>query len=401
MRKTKILWRAAVGMAAAFLVSLTTGCDHGVNEAEPWLEKWTGTWNSLSSYLDESSMGSVYKTFAQTISAETQRTIGASDVEAFVKKVFSTPFASFKIAGNTITFYPDQDAGGEPIAAGTYTFRQKTCDQYYFEDSQANDYRYWIANPPGQGEPRFFFAYDSAGFDAAVGKTGRARPTAVPAGTPATQAAVHLTALMSQIPVFSTWGRGEKLVCLGDSLTAGYGAVEQGKEDKSKSYPVYLQEKVNIPVVNKGVSGVSSDYGLLQIDSILETENPRILIIELGANDYLLWGVPVNKTHENLQAVIDRANDGQREIYLAKFYTEQMAEDIEADAETIEQYDDMFNALSSNDNVELISDIWDGVWGNPALMSDTHHPNAEGYAIMADNYFNALKPYLTANNLTK
>jgi acyl-CoA thioesterase-1 len=194
---------------------------------------------------------------------------------------------------------------------------------------------------------------------------------------------------------------GTTLVCLGDSLTAGYGAVEPKKEDRLKSYPAYLEDKVNMPVINKGFSGVPSAYGLSQIDSILETENPRILIIELGANDYLLWNVPVDKTHENLQAIIDRANDGQRKIYLVKFYTEQMTKDLEADSETIKQYDAMFNTLASKNDVELINDIWTGVWGKPEYMSDEHHPNAEGYEIMADNYFNAMKPYLMANGLVK
>jgi acyl-CoA thioesterase-1 len=193
------------------------------------------------------------------------------------------------------------------------------------------------------------------------------------------------------------------LVCLGDSLTAGYGAVEPKKEDRSKSYPAYLQEKVKMPVINKGVSGAFSAGGLSQINSILETDNPRILIIELGANDYLLGrligGVPVSETYENLQAIIDKANDGQRKIYLAKFYTEQVAKDLGVGDELIKQYDDMFDALASENDVELIADIWTGVWG--IHMSDEHHPNAEGYKIMADNYFNAMKDYLEENGLVK
>jgi acyl-CoA thioesterase-1 len=406
MRMTKILRQAAVGIAATFLVLLAAACEYEVNEERPSLEKWDGTWNSLSSYLDETAMESVYETFAQTISTEVQRTIGAPDVKELVKKVFHTDFASLKVEGNTITFYRSQNAKEDDvIAPSAYTFKRevsdRTFDWYGFEGS--GDYRYWIADPPkngaSQGSRYFFFAYDSADFEKAIGITVAKRPAAVPAETTVDQAVAYLKELMSQISIFLAWGRGETLVCLGDSLTAGYGAGGSKKEDRLKSYPAYLEGKVKMPVINKGVSGDSSAGGLSRINSILETENPRILIIELGANDYLLWNVPVNKTHENLQAIIDRANDGQRKIYLAKFYTEQVAKDLEAEAETIKQYDAMFNALASEDNVELINDIWADVWGKPEYMSDAHHPNAGGYKIMADNYFKAMEPYLTTNGL--
>jgi acyl-CoA thioesterase-1 len=403
---TKILRRAAGGIAAAFLVLLAAACEHEVNEEGPSLEKWAGTWNSLSSYLNESAMDSMYETLAKKVSTETQRTIGATDVKELAEKVFYTPFASFKVEGNTITFYSDRNAGGKEETPSAYTFKWEVSDRafdwYGFEGS--GDYRYWIADPPKNSTsqiPRyFFFAYESAGFEKAIGKTVAARPTALPPGTAVDQAAALLEKILWQIPIFSRWGQEETLVCLGDSLTAGYGAVESKKDDKTKSYPAYLQKKVNMPVINKGLSGGSSAYGLSQINSILETENPHILIIELGANDYLLWNVPVNKTHENLQAIIDRANDGQRKIYLAKFYTEQVATDLKADPKTIDQYDAMFTALASEDNVELIADIWTGVWGKSEYMSDEHHPNAEGYEIMANNYFDAMKDYLEANGLT-
>jgi lysophospholipase L1-like esterase len=52
----------------------------------------------------------------------------------------------------------------------------------------------------------------------------------------------------------------------------------------------------------------------------------------------------------------------------------------------------MFDSLVSTNNIELIEDIWDGVWG--IHMSDMVHPNARGYEIMADNYYKAINSYL-------
>ena len=69
--------------------------------------------------------------------------------------------------------------------------------------------------------------------------------------------------------------------------------------------------------------------------------------------------------------------------------------------ELIKIFDDIYDSLASKNNVELIEDIWDGVWGIPGYMSDEVHPSAAGYKIMADNYFKALKPYLLENDYLK
>ena len=197
------------------------------------------------------------------------------------------------------------------------------------------------------------------------------------------------------------------LVCLGDSLTAGHGAVIPGVDDKSRSYPAFIQDKITIPVINAGVSGDTSAQGLARVNDVL-SENPRIVIIELGAND-LLQGVPITVTQNNLQEIIAGIKNEGRKIYIAKFYTETIAREMihtlritagyNEQTELIKQYDEMFNSLAISNNAELIENIWTGVWG--INMSDDIHPNENGYKIMAENYFKALKPYLEANNLLK
>jgi acyl-CoA thioesterase-1 len=143
------------------------------------------------------------------------------------------------------------------------------------------------------------------------------------------------------------------------------------------------------------------------LDTEVLSHNPQIVIIILGAND-LGRMIPVTITRANLQDIIDKVNNGKRKIYLAKFYTEEVARsltdrygfsdyvDLTA---IINQYDNLFNSLASENNITLIEDIWHGVWG--INMSDPVHPNAKGYEIMAGNIFNVLQPYLRANNLLK
>ncbi len=96
-----------------------------------------------------------------------------------------------------------------------------------------------------------------------------------------------------------------KIIAFGDSLTAGFGLAEK------ESYPYLLQERLkadgyNYEVVNAGVSGETSLGGLERIDWVLEQENAKILVLELGAND-LLRGVPVVRMKENLDKIIRKA----------------------------------------------------------------------------------------------
>jgi len=205
----------------------------------------------------------------------------------------------------------------------------------------------------------------------------------------------------------STSNKASPLVCLGNSLTAGHGADTPGVDNKEKSFPAFLQNRINIPVINAGVSGDTTAQGLSRVKNDVLSENPQIVIIELGGND-LLQGISLSTTQNNLQSILTMLNNGSRKIYLSKFYTETTARamltmlqitDFDEQTALINQYDAMFNTLATSNNAELIDDIWTGVWG--IHMSDNIHPNKRGYEIMADNYFNALAPYLREKGFLK
>jgi len=206
----------------------------------------------------------------------------------------------------------------------------------------------------------------------------------------------------------------ETIVCLGDSLTSGYNATTLGKDDKKKAWPAVLQNKVNIPVINAGVGGNNTAQGLARVKRDVLSKNPRIVIIELGGNDWLQT-IPMDTIKDNLQKIIDMVNDGNRKIYLVTFTFPKMNEPYNLTAwdgkkrytatftpEMYEQYKNMYIALASSNNIEFIEDIGDGVFvAKEYISADNMHPNAKGYEIMADNIFKALKPYLEANNLLK
>jgi acyl-CoA thioesterase-1 len=198
------------------------------------------------------------------------------------------------------------------------------------------------------------------------------------------------------------------MVCLGDSLTEGYGASKPFEADKSKSYPAFLQNKVKLTVINAGITGDTASGGFERVDDVL-AENPQMVIILLGANDFLNMR-SASETKKDLQAIINKVKNEGRKIYLASFigddaweasYLETLPSIITPGIITLlADYKKIYAELwSENTGLGQISNIWKGIGIDK--MSDPIHPNANGYSLMADNIFVAIKPYLTENNLLK
>jgi len=199
------------------------------------------------------------------------------------------------------------------------------------------------------------------------------------------------------------------MVCLGDSLTEGYGASKPYEVDKSNSYPAFLQKKVKLTVINAGISGDTAAGGLARVDKDVLTNDPQLVIILLGANDFLRRR-PASETKSDLQDIINKVKDEGRKIYMASFigddaweasYLETFPAMITSDIiALLEDYKKIYVELrSENTDIGHISNIWKGI--GKSQMSDPIHPNAEGYSVMADNIFAEMKPYLTEKNLLK
>ena len=179
-----------------------------------------------------------------------------------------------------------------------------------------------------------------------------------------------------------------KIIAFGDSLTAGFGLAEK------ESYPYLLQEKLktdgyNFEVINAGVSGDTSLGGLERADWVLEQDNAKILILELGAND-LLRGVPVAQMKENLDKIIVKAKAKNIKILLCG-----MLAPPTMGAEYQKAFTVAFPDLASEHKVEFLPFLLDNIALKKELnQADGIHPNAEGEKIMTDNVYKALKPML-------
>jgi acyl-CoA thioesterase-1 len=175
-----------------------------------------------------------------------------------------------------------------------------------------------------------------------------------------------------------------KIVAFGDSLTSGH------RLPKTDAYPAVLEQSLReagmpFTVVNHGVSGDTTRGAVRRIDAAL-AELPQVLIVAFGANDGLR-GVPVKQVRDNLETVIERAQERGVKVLLVGME----ALPIYGWQYTID-FHNLFPDLADEYDVPLVPFMLDGVIGNPDLMSpDGIHPNAAGARLIAANIWTELR----------
>jgi len=157
------------------------------------------------------------------------------------------------------------------------------------------------------------------------------------------------------------------VLAFGDSLTFGTGA------NPHESYPARLEALIGRKVVASGVPGELSAEGLSRLSSALEETKPQLLILCHGGND-LLRKLDDGQAANNLRAMVRLAKARGTQVVLigvpkpgllpsvASFY-----EDIARELKL--PYEDTALRKILTDN---------------ALKSDLVHPNAAGYARLAE-----------------
>ncbi len=173
--------------------------------------------------------------------------------------------------------------------------------------------------------------------------------------------------LPSKYDVANLDSRGTSIIAFGDSLTAGVGA------SSDDTYPSQLAAAIGETVVNAGVSGDTSGAALARLERDVLPNDPRIVIVGLGGNDYL-QNVPIAKTEETLRAIVRRIQDAGAMVVLLGFRFPSLNVNYQA----------MYERVAEEERCLLVPDALDGILSDPALRSDAIHPNGKGYAILAE-----------------
>jgi acyl-CoA thioesterase I len=179
-----------------------------------------------------------------------------------------------------------------------------------------------------------------------------------------------------------------KLVCIGDSITYGYGV-------SSKCCWVELIKKhFNIDVINKGING-DTTCGILSRSyrDIIE-EKPDYAIYMAGTND-ILMNRPVKSIEDNIKLLINEAKENniipiialQPPIVaaLAKTYWDEEV-DYEKVSLNLEDYVNWLKAYSEDNSIAFVNfyDRFINENNINSLYSDGIHPNEDGHKLMSD-----------------
>ncbi len=160
---------------------------------------------------------------------------------------------------------------------------------------------------------------------------------------------------------------GSSVISFGDSLTAGYGA------GAGEDYPTGLSKLIGGPVVNAGVSGDTTQSALARLDENVLTASPRIVIVGLGGNDYL-GGVALATTEANLRTIVQKIQGGKAMVVLLGFSFPSLKANYAA----------MYARIAKEEGCLLVPGVLEGILTDRSLKSDEIHPNARGYALMAE-----------------
>lgn len=180
------------------------------------------------------------------------------------------------------------------------------------------------------------------------------------------------------------------ILILGDSLSAGFGINQQD------SWPALLQQQLHKQdkdwqVINASISGATSAEGLAQIkQGLLQTHQPQILVLELGANDGLR-GLSLAAMESNLQKIIEQAQ-GQNirvlllGIRLPKNYGPRFQK----------RFEQVFASLARQYALSYHPFFLQPIALKPHyFLADRLHPNTQAQPLIMEEVWRKLQPLLS------
>lgn len=178
------------------------------------------------------------------------------------------------------------------------------------------------------------------------------------------------------------------LLVLGDSLSAEYGLA------RGTGWVTLLErklptEQLTWKIVNASISGETTVGGQTRLAQLLKVHQPKVVIIELGAND-ALRGLQLKSTEKNLQLMIQASKAiGAKVLILGMRIPPNYGQDYTT------QFFNLFGKLAQAENVAYVPFFLEGVALKMELFqADRIHPNEKAQVILLNNVLPKLLPLL-------
>ncbi len=213
-------------------------------------------------------------------------------------------------------------------------------------------------------------------------------PMTSPAFTPVKRlllAALVLSILAAALPTQALANPTAPVILVyGDSLSAEYGLK------RGSGWAALLQDRLKregLPhrIMNVSISGETTSGGLSRFDAALKKYAPKIVLLQLGANDGLR-GLAISQTRKNLSEMIDRAQaQGAAVLLIGIRIPPNYGPDY------TRQFDGLFTQLATEKQVPLVPFLLDGIADNPLMFqADTIHPNEKAQPRILTNVWKVL-----------
>jgi len=157
------------------------------------------------------------------------------------------------------------------------------------------------------------------------------------------------------------------IVAFGDSLTAGTGATSDS------SYPAVLSRLIGRRVINAGVPGEVTSAGLMRLPQLLEQEQPALVLLCLGGNDFLQRLDPA-KAEQHLRTMVGLLRE--RGIGVVLIGVPRLGWGLEVPG--------WYGDIAREAGIPYEGKVLARILADRSLKSDTIHPNAAGYQQMAE-----------------
>jgi len=180
------------------------------------------------------------------------------------------------------------------------------------------------------------------------------------------------------------------VLLVGDSLSSAHRVpVESGWVSRLERR---LQTTTAAPpaIVNASRDGKTMADALAELPDLLARNHPQAVILELGGNDAIL-GASETQLRQDLSRLIDMAHGAGARVAVLGFEIPPKLDHDQCAA----RLRGVYRQVAHDKHVVLLPSLMAGVSDKPALLLDDGvHPTAAAQALVLENAWRTLKPFL-------